>query len=169
MESKKHIHGFRIPEDYFDTLQDRIMQNVTLDTLPKETGMQVPEDYFEHLESRIVANCSEAKIKRKPKVIRLNNWWYAAAVACSITLGLWLIPENTKENPSPQTLVKTEYSLENYMEDMVLDMPESSLYNLIDNTDYVDSRVPFNGKINKEDVEEYLMENLDLSTLLSYE
>lgn len=169
MKSKKHIHGFRVPENYFDTLQERIMQNVATENLPKETGMQVPENYFEHLESRIVTNSTKIKARKESKLIRLNTWWYAAAAACTIAFGLWLTPNSSEVNQSILPIVSTDYSLENYMEDMVLDMPESTLYNLIDNTDYVDNRTPFNGKINKEDVEEYLMENLDLSTLLSYE
>lgn len=171
MKPNKHIHGFRVPEDYFDNLEERIMQNVSTESLPKETGMQVPEDYFEHLESRIVDHWIKSKTRRKPKLVRINTWRHVAAAACVIGFALWLIPEKPETNAAPENFVSTDYSLKNYMEDMVLEMPDSSLYSLMDNIDidYTNGQTPFRDKINKEEVEEYLIENLDLSTLLSYE
>lgn len=166
MKSNKHIHDFSVPENYFNTLEERIMQNISMENVPKETGMQVPENYFEQLESRILDNCTNSKVRKKPKLVKLNTWWHVAAAACAIGFGLWLVPEKPEVNATTNTIVNSDYTIDYYIEDVIYDMPDSSLLNLMDNAD-ID--VSFSDKINRKEVEEYLMENLDFSTLLSYE
>lgn len=166
MKSNKHIHGFRVPEDYFDTLEERVMQNISMDNVPKETGMRVPENYFAQLETVILDNCTKPKVHKKLKLVKLNTWWHIAAAACAIGFGLLLIPEKPKTIPATNTIVESDFTMDYYIEDVLADMPDSSLLNLMENAD-ID--VSFSDKINKKEVEEYLMENLDLSTLLSYE
>lgn len=168
MKPKKHIHGFDVPEEYFDTLEERIMQNIAMENLPEETGMQVPENYFEQVTSRILAKTSSSKNK-KVKTIRLNPWRTVAATAAILVLGMWLLAEKNELQPSKPNLVHTEYSLEHYMEELVSDMSDASLYNLIEDKDLVQKQASFNEYINIEEVEAYLLENMDLSTLLTYE
>ncbi len=83
-ETSKYHHkpGFGVPEDYFSTLQSRIMDNLENEqVLPAhDPGFTVPDDYFENLHRKI----SERIEKPEPKVIpfyRKRIWTYAAAVA----------------------------------------------------------------------------------------
>lgn len=167
MKHKKHIHGFKEPQDYFDSLEERVMQKIALENLPKETGMTVPEAYFEQLESRIVATAKKSETKKTPKLVKLNTWWHVAAAACAIGMGLWLLPEKSGINQNTNTIVNAEHTLDYYIEDVLFDMPDEGLYNLIEDSELDASS--FGNHINKQELEEYLMENLDLSTLLSYE
>lgn len=165
MKDKKHIHGFKVPQDYFDNLEERIMQNVAMDQLPKDTGMRVPDGYFEQLENRVMAQTIKPE-KKKSKVIKLNSWWKVAIAASVIGFGIWLLPMNPGANEISDPMVNAEFTIDRYIDDMIFDMPDASLIEMID--DY-DIDMSFNNQINKEEVEEYLMENLDFSTLLSYE
>lgn len=167
MKHKKHLHGFQVPQDYFDNLEERVMQKIALDNLPKDTGMTVPEGYFEQLEARIVANAIKPEAKKVPKLIKLNTLWKVAAAASVIGIGLWLFPAKSGVDLNTNTMVNTEITIDYYIEDMLSDMPDEGLYNLIEDAELDASS--FSNNINKQELEEYLMENLDLSTLLSYE
>lgn len=167
MKQKKNIHGFQVPQDYFDTLEERIMQNVAMDKLPKETGMRVPEGYFEQLESRIANTIIKSEEKKESKLLKINTWWHVAVAACAVGLGLWLLPEKSDADLNNNSMVNTEFTLDYYIEDMLSDMPDEGFYNLIEVSELEASS--FSKTISKQELEEYLMENLDLSTLLSYE
>lgn len=85
-------HPFKVPENYFGSLEDRIMDKVTsvqdqdqdvkLPGDRAEAGFKVPENYFENFEDRLMA-----KIDNKPKqskVISLLNresFYYVAGTA----------------------------------------------------------------------------------------
>lgn len=166
MKDKKHIHGFKVPQDYFDKLEERIMQNIAMDELPKETGMRVPNGYFEQLESRVMSKTIKPENKKSSKVINLNPWWKVAVAASIIGIGIWLLPKSPNENEMSIPMVNTEFTIDSYIDAMIFDMPDASLIDWIDDADL---EMTFSDKINKEEVEEYLMENLDLATLLSYE
>ena len=166
MKDKKHIHGFKVPKDYFDNLEDRVMQNIAMDKLPKDTGMRVPDGYFEKLEDRVMLQIGTTKKKKSPKVVRLNSWWKVAIAASVVGIGIWLAPKNPTTNEISGTMVDTEFTIDRYIEDVIFDMPDASLIELID---YDEIDMSYSDQINKEEVEEYLMEHLDLSTLLSYE
>lgn len=167
MKHDKHIHGFKVPQDYFDSLEERVMQKIALEELPKDTGMTVPKDYFEQLESRILANTINTETKKAPKVVTLNSWWKIAVAASVIGIGLWLLPEKSGVDLNTNTMVNTEFTLDYYIDDVLSDMPDEGLYNMIEDSE-LDAN-SFSNTINKQELEEYLMENLDLSTLLSYE
>lgn len=168
MKPEKHIHGFKAPKDYFDNLEERIMQKIELEILPQQTGMSVPNNYFEQLESRIVTNVKKTtKIRKEPKLVTLNIGWYVLAAACTILFSLWILPEKPNSNLISDPLyVEADYTVEHYIEDMLIGMPDSNLFNLIEDADIQTS---FGEDLDKKEIEEYLMENLDLDTLLSYE
>lgn len=167
MKHKKHIHGFKVPLDYFDSLEERVMQKIALEDLPKDTGMTVPKGYFEQLESHIVAKTIKPETKKTSKLVRLSTWWKVVAAASVIGIGLWLLPEKPDVELNTNTMVNTEFTLDYYIDDVLSDMHDEGLYNLIEDSELDASS--FSNTINKQELEEYLMENLDFSTLLSYE
>ncbi len=76
--------GFKVPENYFGSLEDKIMNKIDYQAnniLPGNKDVfRVPDSYFDNLENQILERISE----RKPKVIRLirkEYLFYAAAVA----------------------------------------------------------------------------------------
>src|SRR5690625_4491143 len=135
MKDKKHIHGFKVPHDYFDTLEERIMQNIAMDELPKETGMRVPDGYFEQLEDRIMSHTIKPEKKKTPKVFSLNSWWKVAVAASIIGIGIWLFPESPKSNEMSVPMVNNEFTIDRYIDEMIFDMPDASLIEWIDDAE----------------------------------
>ncbi|WP_051908125.1 hypothetical protein [Flavimarina sp. Hel_I_48] len=101
--------GFKIPQGYFNTFEERLMQNQMLSGISstKENGFKVPPAYFENFDVRL-----EDKLEDK-KVVKL---WYQdrRAAACFLSavaavfiafLFLWNPEkENTLDNLSSTAL-----------------------------------------------------------------
>lgn len=81
--------GFKTPENYFDTLEDKIMHKIREENKLggiKETGYKLPENYFDALENDILQKIEN---EHTPKVIKLfskRNLIYASGVAAAVLL-----------------------------------------------------------------------------------
>lgn len=86
--------NFKVPEGYFETLEDRIMQTVT-GTEEKEflqgrkdAGFNVPEDYFQNFETELFEKLENQK--KTPKIISILNrevfYYFAGAAAVFIAI-----------------------------------------------------------------------------------
>ncbi|MCW8979947.1 MAG: hypothetical protein OQJ83_01065, partial [Altibacter sp.] len=47
-------HGFKAPKGYFGSLDDRLMETIASEGIPKNTGFSAPNGYFESLDERIM-------------------------------------------------------------------------------------------------------------------
>lgn len=112
----KHIKtsGFKTPKDYFNTLEDSIMQSVKLDEQLdqlKDTGFKTPKSYFESIEDTVLKNVSHNQ--EEAKVISLftkQQWIIVSSIAASIIFMLFIL---SPSNPSFDSL-KIE-TVENYI------------------------------------------------------
>ena len=86
-----HKSGFKVPEGYFEALEERVLNSVTgaqekiLPGDKKEIGFKVPENYFENFETALFERIDGIEKQRKtPKIISLFNkesFYYAAGAA----------------------------------------------------------------------------------------
>ncbi len=74
--------SFKIPENYFENLNDKIYLN----NLKKQEDFKVPENYFNQLEKNILEQTID---NSETKVFHFNLWW---AAACVLVLTLVAIP-----------------------------------------------------------------------------
>ncbi len=158
--------GFKHPDNYFESLEERIMQRMETNTkvnLPTHSGFNVPEGYFDSLEKRLIARTSE---NHSPRVIRLfkkEYLFYAAAVAALFVL---IFGDFFKNDPK-QTLGWEDIeisAIENYIDEgfemgyIDLSSAEFSDYifedgKLVDDSDFKN--------MNSEAVFDYIDENVD--------
>ena len=125
--------GFKVPENYFQEMEDRLMQVIQnestlthdMSSYSGKSGFSVPEGYFSTLEDTIL----EKVKKTEPKVIPLflaRKLFYAAAVA-AVFIGIistLFIRNNTNEF----TMDSIELSaLENYIEEGYFDLDFNEL------------------------------------------
>lgn len=78
--------GFKVPNDYFESLDDIILSEIKLKNTITDSGFSVPETYLETLEDRILNKVSRNKT---PKVIPLfskSRLVYASSIAAAILL-----------------------------------------------------------------------------------
>lgn len=92
MAQKRNIHGkkpgFKVPEAYFNTLENSVLTKLKSNSYSEKSGFQTPKDYFRDFK---LETPSEEKTV---KVIPLKEWtkWMAAAsiVACAVIGALYI-------------------------------------------------------------------------------
>tara|TARA_R110002049_G_scaffold25972_3_gene90814 strand:- start:61 stop:558 length:498 start_codon:yes stop_codon:yes gene_type:complete len=103
--------GFKVPKDYFDTLEDTVLRHNKLKEQSSEPGFKTPDNYFETLEDTILSKVSE---KESPKVISIfsrRNLIYASSIAAAVLL---LLNLSIFENESGWEDIEAE-TVENYI------------------------------------------------------
>jgi hypothetical protein len=67
--------GFKVPKDYFESLDTTISKRIQNQSVSKKTGFKVPENYFDEFTVNL------PQPQSAPKVIPINEWakWVVAA------------------------------------------------------------------------------------------
>ena len=55
--------GFKTPDNYFDTIEDNVMDNIKLNNIlnSKSTGQTTPEGYFDTIEDSVFQKINSSK------------------------------------------------------------------------------------------------------------
>lgn len=166
--------GFKVPEGYFDRLQDRIMISAETDKVERELpqhGFRVPPQYFESFQKRLMQRLKAEKDSgsgtRVRKLIYRHSLKYAAAVA----IALLLLSVLFESNPSPanDSLENIDLlTLEGYLQE-ARETPHSNLQFII--SEEQDSLTSEDDEIiiEQEALLEYLKEQIDEPSILFYE
>lgn len=161
--------NFKVPEGYFETLEDRIMDKVT-STREKasptdhyETGFRVPEGYFDNIEDRLFE-----KIENKPKSSKLRNlfnkevlYYIAGAAAVFVALVTTVFTNPTESLNFEDLDIVT---LENYLYES-LELSNSGV------TRYLGEEEAYAAPSSQADIDfeavyEYLNENVEEPSIL---
>lgn len=64
---KENLHnikqsGFKTPDNYFNTIEDQIIFQISLEKIDKNSGFKVPDNYFDTIEDNILSKTKETKI-----------------------------------------------------------------------------------------------------------
>lgn len=151
--------GFKVPEDYFDNLEERLLSSAKLKEKNPTTGFEVPKDYFESLEDRLMQRVSETSEPRVMPLFRKKYLPYAVGIAASILLlfNLSIFDHQTTwddiDSKTAENYVINE-NLGSYEIASLLDLED------IDETNFIDLN------IKEEHIETYLENNAEIETLL---
>lgn len=145
MEKKKLPYnpdsGFKVPENYFDDLTDRLMDNISsieAGNIPhleeiSDTGFKVPDGYFENFEVQL-----PPKEEKEAKVIPLfskRNLYYASGVAAIFIAVFSTVLSNSSPDYSWDNVELS--AIENYIDSGYTDMSPSEITNFLYEDDYV--------------------------------
>lgn len=86
--------GFKVPKNYFESLDATIQKRIQEDSVSKKAGFKVPENYFDEFTIQL------PQIKSSPKVIRINElakWMLAASIMAFAILGALYIDSISRE------------------------------------------------------------------------
>ncbi len=164
----KNLHnikstGFKIPENYFEKIEDDIFLRLAEEKLSANIGsggFMVPKDYFETLDAKILMGIQE---KERSKVIALFDWKkiaYLSGMAASLILAFSLLFTNSN-NLGFDDLETA--SIENYLLNEnfnayeivpLLGVTELNSYDFMDKS------------MNASDIEDYLLQNSDVEQLI---
>lgn len=138
--------GFTVPKDYFKGMEDRILEKVQQDALPKTSGFGIPEGYLDTIETSVLQKLN----KPEPKTITLFSKKVVTAIT-SIAATIVLLFSLNVFNPTPTLAKLNNETVENFIleeieiydlmlliEDTNLSQTDFIEYNLIDVEDYID-------------------------------
>lgn len=161
---KKTIHninasGFKAPNDYFKDLEDNLLTEVKLRALTSGSGFKIPEPYFESIENKIIDKTSTQSTPKAIPLFTKQNFIYASGIAAAVLLLLTFTLFNSK--PKWDSLdVET---VENYIIDENISAYEIAALLLEEDLKEEDF-VNYNFKT--ENIETYLLDNLDVEDLI---
>lgn len=149
--------GFKTPKNYFDGLEDSIMNQIKLQEKVDDTGFKVPDNYFDSLEDKILD-----KVANKPKVISLftkRNLFYASSIAAALVLMFNIIGNNkelTFDNLELTSIEDylSEENFSSYEFASLLTEEELTTDNFIDS------------ELTDESLEDYLLQNARIEDLI---
>lgn len=166
--------GFKVPEGYFDSLQDRIMESAETDKIERELpghGLGVPAQYFDSFEMRLMQRLEKTTApkpkSRIRKLVFTRSLKYAAAVAVALLLFSTLF--NSNQPVASDGLESIDLlSLEGYLQE-ARETPHSNLQFII--SEERDSLASESDDIiiDQEALLEYLREHIDEPSILFYE
>ena len=164
-KSFKHIKnsGFRVPEGYFDSIEDQVMSKIGEENLKgriSDTGFDLPDNYFEGLEDRVMSKID----KPETKVVSLfsrKRLYYISGVAAAI-----LILVSVLINRTTTSTEDINYEMvENYILDQ--DMSTYEIASLLTEDDLENSDFEMIDEvISEESLEDYLLDNIDLEEII---
>jgi hypothetical protein len=164
VKEKKHKHGFKVPDNYFDNFEARLFDKINLESLPKDSGFRVPEGYFERFDDRMVQKLFGSE--NRPKVIRLNSkrtLTYVLAIAACLALIVSVALQ--KESLVQQLDSLKITSIENYINEGYMDLESYEVMALLNDDDLVNMNIE-NDIFSEESLETYLMDHDIEETLL---
>ncbi len=151
--------GLKVPKDYFDNLEDTVLRHIKLKELSSESGFKTPKNYFDTLEDSILSKTSE---KEHIKVISLfsrRNLIYASSIAAAILL---LFNLSISEKKSDWDKLDSE-TVENYIIEENIGSYE--IASLLSEDSFIEDDFAIHS-LNQENVENYLLDNLDIDDLI---
>lgn len=165
---KGHLHniktpGFKIPEDYLDTFEDRLFKKInTQDSLASisEPGYTVPDTYFDTFEARLEARLNN---HQSPQVIKLRPWRkvaLASSVAAAVLLLFTIIIRSQNELSINQ--IETA-SIEAYLKDQNLSSYDIASF-LNEEDLIVDNFAPTT--FTEDSLESYLLNHTSIEDLI---
>lgn len=149
--------GFKTPKNYFDSLEDSIMNQIKLQGKIEGTGFKAPDNYFESLDDKILG-----KVTRKPKVISLftrRNLFYASSIAAALVL-MFSIYFNKNDLTFDDLEIA---SIESYLYDEDIDSYE--IASLLTEEELITDNF-IESEISEDLIEDYLIENATIEDLI---
>ena len=160
--NKEKLHnikenGFKVPEGYFDSLEDNIMSELKLKDQVNTSGYTTPDNYFEALEDSILDKVSEEKDTKVINIFSRRNIIYASAVAAAIVLlfNLSIFGESEEwdiDNETVENYILDE-GITSYEIASLLDEEELTEEDFIDYTD------------EENYIEDYIIDDLNVEDL----
>jgi hypothetical protein len=156
--------GFKVPKDYFNTLEDTILSKIKIDSVLKgvdKPGFEMPDGYLNTLEDNFFNTLPK---EENPKVISLfskKNLIYISGVAAAIVIMLGFFWNNT--NASKMEL---DYEMvESYLIDQNISSYEIASLLTEEELSNIDSEI-MNEAYNDESMEDYLLENVNFEDII---
>jgi hypothetical protein len=164
VKNKNNIHGFKVPDSYFENFEAGLFQKINEVYLPKDAGFKVPETYFSELEASILNKVTISE--KEPKVIPLFKkpaFVYVTTIAACALLFFSVI--KTKSNTDLNFENLDFSSIDSYIEDGNIELHADEIMAMLGDDEIIAIDQEHN-VFSEQNIKAYLLENLDNDTLL---
>lgn len=153
-------HGLKVPEGYFESFDERLAVKLAEETLPKESGFKVPDGYFGNLEESVLQQVEKQTTVKVVPLYKRKSVIYITSIAACLALVLTLFTSTGTE----ETILEVA-DIEAYFDEGNIDYNSTDIAQLLSDAD-LESVTLENSDISIESLEDYLLENIDDTTLL---
>ena len=152
--------GFKIPDGFFDGLEDTILSQARLKNMAKSSGFNIPENYLDAIEDNILSKVSKSDNVKVIKLFSRKNIIYVSSIAAAVLLLFNL--SVFKQVPTFDSLELA--TVENYIINEDIDMDQ--ITSLLTQEELTEENFMDNG-FSEENMETYLLNNLDIEDFIS--
>lgn len=157
--TKNKLHnmksGFKVPDNYFNQLEENLLSEISLKEHVSETGFNIPDGYFEMFKVEINEPASKTKVI---SLFSRKTMWYAASVAAIVILLINIPDFKATDNFAA---IDTE-SMESYM--LTNDYDAYELSELFIETKGFEAAI-LEESITDASLEDYLYDNAELEDI----
>lgn len=154
--------GFKTPDNYFESFDDKLMQRLTDETIIKgieDTGFKTPDGYFNTVEDKVLKRLKPKNETPVISIFRRKQFYYVSGIAASLLLLFAVFISQ------PQTEELSVDLVENYL--IESDLNTYELAELLVDTNMLEDDFTITETIYKEEnLEDYLLENADIESIL---
>lgn len=151
--------GFEVPKNYFDHIEQSILDTAKLKSLSETSGFKTPKNYFETLEDIILEKVSEHKTPKILPLFSRKYMIYASSIAAAVLL-LFNLSIFEDKMSWDDVDVKT---VENYI--INENIESYDIASLMTEEDILETHFVTH-KLNEDAVESYILEYVEIEDLL---
>lgn len=155
--------GFKVPEGYFDALEDSVMAQIKSEELKQSIphhGHKLPENYLDSVEDRVLDRIEPTQ----PKVISFINrktLYYVSGIAAAV-LVLFAVLVNRGESTEGSLDYDT---VENYIIDQELSTYEIASLLTEEEIEEIELQM-ISEEVTEESLEDYLLNNIEIEEII---
>ncbi len=150
--------GFKVPDDYFNSLEDRILSDIKLKKISSDSGFKLPEDYFNTLEDSITDKISTSTPTKVIPLFRKRTVIYMSSIAAAVII---LFNLSIFENKLTFDSLDFE-TVENYIINENIGSYE--IATLLSDEDLIEENfIEYN--VEERAMETYILDNLDIEDI----
>ena len=156
----KYKHGLKVPEGYFENFDERLATKISEEALPKTSGFKVPDGYFDTLEDQILQQVQKDTIVKVVPLYKRKSVVYITSIAACLALVFAIFTPKGTDDAALEVA-----DIEAYFHEGNIDYNSTDIAQLLSDAD-LESVTIENSDLSIESLEDYLLENIDDTTLL---
>lgn len=159
LENLNKQTGFKTPDNYFESLEDKILSQAKLQEKVSDSGFAIPDDYFKTIENCVLDAVSEEKDTKVVSLFSRKNIIYISSIAAAVLIMFGIFSRTT--TPTFEGLDET--LVENYI--LEQDYETYEIASLLSEEDLTNELININ--YSEENLEDFIFNNSEVEDFIT--